>query len=50
MATLEQKMEDVKISDENKPAKNKKEGKAKKEKKPAVAKSGHPLEVKHLAS
>ena len=44
MATLEEKMEDVKISGDKKPAKNKKEGKPKKEKSNA-AKSGNPLEV-----
>ena len=50
MDTLVQKMEDVKISGENKPAKpakNKKEGKGKKEKTNA-AKSGNPVEVNKL--
>jgi len=45
MATLEQKMEDVKITNETKPQKQskKKEGKVKKDKQ--GDKGGHPVEV-----
>ena len=51
MATLEQKMEEVKITQENKPSKNnKKEGKNKKDKqnKSNDKSGGHPVEVKNF--